>query len=44
MMPGMSGDQLVQALRAHEELCDVPAVILTARADDALRVAALRRA
>ena len=38
MMPGMSGDKLVAALRQHRELDDVPLVILTAKADDALRV------
>jgi signal transduction histidine kinase len=42
MMPGMTGDQLVQALRAHAEFDDVPIVVLTARADDERRAAALR--
>ena len=42
MMPGMSGDTMVDALRSHGALEDVPVVMLTARADDALRVAMLR--
>ncbi|HEX5806278.1 MAG TPA: EAL domain-containing protein [Macromonas sp.] len=42
MMPGMSGDQLVQAIRRHRELDDTPIVMLTAKADDALRAHLLR--
>lgn len=42
MMPRMSGDQMVEALRRHRELDDVPIVMLTAKADDALRVGLLR--
>ena len=38
MMPGMSGEELVAALRAHRRLASVPVVLLTARADEALRV------
>lgn len=38
MMPGMSGDELVRALRAQGTLEDVPIVLLTAKADDELRV------
>ena len=42
MMPRMSGDQLVRALRARPELDAVPVLVLTARADDALRIQLLR--
>jgi signal transduction histidine kinase len=42
MMPRMSGDQLVRALRAREDLASVPIVLLTARAQDDLRVELLR--
>jgi light-regulated signal transduction histidine kinase (bacteriophytochrome) len=42
MMPNMSGDQMVAELRKHPELTDVPIVMLTARADDELRVNMLR--
>ncbi len=38
MMPGMSGDQLISALRNHAEMDHVPIVLLTAKADDALRI------
>ncbi len=42
MMPRMSGDELVRALRSHPELEGTPVVLLTAKADDALRVKLLR--
>ena len=42
MMPEMSGDQLVEAIRARPELEGVPILVLSARADDALRVRLLR--
>ena len=42
MMPGVSGDQMVTAIRAHAELDDIPIVLLTAKADDDLRVRLLR--
>lgn len=42
MMPRMSGDQLVAALRARPELALVPVLLLTAKSDDALRVKLLR--
>jgi signal transduction histidine kinase/DNA-binding response OmpR family regulator len=42
MMPRMSGDQMVEALRRHPEMADVPIVMLTAKADDSLRVKLLR--
>ncbi len=38
MMPGMSGDEMALALRAQPEMADVPIVMLTAKADDALQV------
>ncbi|MBS0346005.1 MAG: EAL domain-containing protein [Proteobacteria bacterium] len=37
MMPRMDGDQLVEALRRYPQLDDTPIVMLTAKADDALR-------
>ena len=42
MMPGMSGDQLVHELRRHRELDDTAILVLSAKADDALRVRMLR--
>jgi PAS domain S-box-containing protein len=42
MMPGMGGDQLVEELRRHPPMDDVPIVLLTAKADEALRVRMLR--
>ncbi|MDP9353687.1 MAG: ATP-binding protein [Chloroflexota bacterium] len=42
MMPGMSGDALVRALRAEPGLADIPVIVLTAKADDELRVRLLR--
>lgn len=42
MMPRMSGDELVRAVRTHAELDAVPIVLLTAKADDDLRVQLLR--
>jgi signal transduction histidine kinase len=38
MMPGMSGTDLLAALRRDADLKDTPVVLLTARADDDLRV------
>ena len=38
MMPGMGGEALVRALRAWPELETIPIVVLTAKADDELRV------
>ena len=43
MMPGMSGDRLLDALRAAPETRDTPVLVLTAKADDQLRVELLRR-
>jgi PAS domain S-box-containing protein len=42
MMPEMSGDELVRALRGCPELDATPIVLLTAKADDELRVRLLR--
>jgi signal transduction histidine kinase len=42
MMPEMAGDVLVQELRAHDVLDGVPILVLTAKADDELRVRLLR--
>lgn len=42
MMPRMSGDRMVEELRKHAELEDVPIIILSAKADDELRQRLLR--
>jgi len=42
MMPRVAGDELLRALRSHPELDAVPIVVLTARADDELRLRLLR--
>jgi signal transduction histidine kinase len=42
MMPIMGGEAFVRELRADPELDGVPVIVLTAKADDALRVALLR--
>jgi signal transduction histidine kinase len=42
MMPVMAGDALVREIRAHPELEGIPIIVLTAKADDALRVRLLR--
>ena len=42
MMPVMGGEALVRALRAWPELETIPIVVLTAKADDELRVRLLR--
>lgn len=38
MMPKLSGDELVRAVRRHPELDDIPILLMTARTDDMLRV------
>ncbi|HEY9894208.1 MAG TPA: ATP-binding protein [Candidatus Sericytochromatia bacterium] len=43
MMPYLSGAQLVQQIRTHPELDTTPVVMLTAKADDELRVQLLRQ-
>jgi len=42
MMPVMGGEALVRELRAHPELEGIPIIVLTAKADDELRVKLLR--
>ena len=42
MMPGMSGDQMVAMIRQDPFLDDTPIVMLTAKADDSLRVRLLQ--
>ena len=42
MMPEMSGDQMVHALRARSEFDSVPILLLSARADDEMRVSLLQ--
>ena len=42
MMPRMNGDRMVRALRQHREMADIPIFMLTAKADDALRVELFR--
>jgi signal transduction histidine kinase len=41
MMPDMSGEQLVQALRRESELDSMPVIVLIAKADEDLRVSLL---
>jgi PAS domain S-box-containing protein len=43
MMPRMSGDQLTEELRRRPHLNNVPILVLSAKADDALRVRLLRQ-
>jgi signal transduction histidine kinase len=43
MMPEMSGDELVRAVRAHPRINSVPILILTARNDTAARIGVLRQ-
>jgi signal transduction histidine kinase len=43
MMPRLSGDQLVEQLRTHPDLDAIPVLVLTARAEDDLRVNLLRQ-
>lgn len=43
MMPRMSGDQLVEEVRAQPELTDIPIIMLTAKADDTLRIQLLQQ-
>jgi PAS domain S-box-containing protein len=42
MMPKMSGDRMVRKMREEAGLADVPIVLLTAKADDDLRIRLLR--
>ncbi len=41
-MPGLSGEELIEELRARPLTRDVPVVVLTARAEERLRVSMLR--
>jgi signal transduction histidine kinase len=43
MMPELSGDELVRQLRTHRQLDTVPIVLVTAKADEELRVQLLRQ-
>ncbi|EKV29802.1 multi-sensor signal transduction histidine kinase [Caenispirillum salinarum AK4] len=43
MMPHMSGDQMVEAIRRDPALADTPVLVLSAKADDALRIRLLAR-
>ena len=43
MMPGMSGDQMLELLRKAPELEDTPVIVLTARSDETLRTTLLRK-
>ncbi|HEX8295207.1 MAG TPA: ATP-binding protein [Chthoniobacteraceae bacterium] len=42
MMPGLSGEELLAAVRADEQLRDVPVILLTARTDDELKLSVLQ--
>jgi PAS domain S-box-containing protein len=42
MMPNMSGDQMVVAIRERAEIRDIPIIVLTAKTDDATRVKLLQ--
>jgi len=42
MMPRLSGDQMVAEFRHSQDMSDVPIIMLTAKADDALRVRLLK--
>src|SRR6185369_9965215 len=42
MMPGMNGAELARAVRLRRDLDEVPVVMLTARADEEIRVQLLR--
>ena len=44
MMPRLGGDQLLEQMRAHPSLVDVPALVLSARDDEALRTRLLAEA
>jgi len=43
LMPGTGGDTLVNELRRHRALEDIPVLVLTGKADEALRVQLLRQ-
>jgi signal transduction histidine kinase len=41
MMPGLTGDELVRQMRSRSDLDAIPIIVLTAKADDALRIRVL---
>ena len=41
MMPRLSGDQMIRALRESTAMADVPVLLLTARADEEMRISLL---
>jgi signal transduction histidine kinase len=43
VMPRMSGDRLIEAMRARPALSEVPILVLSGRRDEALRIELLRR-
>ena len=42
MMPAMGGDEMIEAIRKRQELSSIPVVLVTAKADDDLRIKLLR--
>ncbi len=42
MMPKMTGDKMIEAIRKKQELNDIPIILLSARSDDALRLKLLQ--
>lgn len=38
MMPGMSGDRMIQEMRQQASLAEIPVMVLSAKSDEALRV------
>lgn len=42
MMPRMSGDRMIQALRRHREMDDTPIILITAKADEEFLVKMLK--
>lgn len=42
MMPNMTGDRMVAEMRRHPDLSDIPVMVLSARADEPLRIRLLQ--
>ncbi|MFN7140513.1 MAG: sensor histidine kinase, partial [Limisphaerales bacterium] len=42
MMPKMGGDQMISEIRTRGEFAEIPIIVLSAKADDALRIKLLR--
>ena len=42
MMPGLNGEQLVREIRKHPDLQNIPIVLITAKADEELKLRSLR--